>query len=88
MIRVLVTGDVQGVGFRQYIRYKARKLNVKGWVRNLHDGSVEAVFTGESKNVKKMIHISRNGPVLADVKNVSIDEIPDQFFETFDIIKK
>jgi len=87
MIHVLVTGDVQGVGFRQYIRYQARKLNIKGWVKNLSDGSVEAVFIGSPENVGKMIEFSRKGPVLAEVKNIETDEIDDQDFEDFNILK-
>lgn len=87
MIHVLITGDVQGVGFRQYIRYQARKLNIKGWVRNLPDGSVEAVFSGLPKSVEKMINFSKNGPVLADVSSINTKELPDEVFEDFQIIK-
>jgi acylphosphatase len=87
MIHVLVSGDVQGVGFRQYIRYQARKLNIKGWVKNLPEGKVEAVFTGSSESVEKMIEFSRKGPVLADVNNVEIEELPDLKFDSFEILR-
>lgn len=87
MIHIIVTGDVQGVGFRQFIRYQARKLNVKGWVKNLPDGNVEAVFAGEAKNVEKMIKFAENGPMIAEVKSVDTEEIPDESFEAFEILK-
>jgi len=94
MVRIIISGDVQGVGFRQYIRYKARKLNIKGWVRNLpasgQDGfgeKVEANFCGSKENVKKMIEISRHGPFLANVKSIDVEEVPDQKFEDFKILK-
>jgi acylphosphatase len=87
MIHVLVSGDVQGVGFRQYIRYKARKLAVRGWIKNLSDGSVEAVFTGNRRSVEKMIEFSKKGPILADVKSIDINEVDDQEFDSFEILK-
>ena len=74
MIHVLVSGDVQGVGFRQFIKYQARKLKIKGWVKNLPDGKVEGVFTGTSENVQKMIEFSRRGPFLAKVTDDSAGE--------------
>lgn len=88
MIHVLVSGDVQGVGFRQFIRYQANKLNVKGWVKNLDNGNVEAMFVGDPQNIQKMIKFSKNGPPIAQVINVKVEELPDQDFESFDIIKK
>ena len=87
MIHVIISGDVQGVGFRQFIRYQARKLNIKGWVRNLSDGRVEAVFTGNAKNVEKMIKFAKKGPMIADVKNIEVEEVLDEEFEDFQILK-
>ena len=52
---LLVTGTVQGVGFREYMRREAQALGVKGWVRNRRDGSVEALVQGEPDAVRKLI---------------------------------
>jgi acylphosphatase len=70
--RVLVSGKVQGVFFRAETADKARKLNVTGWVRNLPDGRVEAVFEGEEEDVHQMIEFCRNGPPLARVSSVRV----------------
>ncbi len=51
--RFLFSGNVQGVGFRFVTKEKAKKLNLKGWVKNLADGKVEAVFQGE--NIERII---------------------------------
>lgn len=59
---VLVSGRVQGVFFRSETRYEAKKRGVKGWVRNLRDGRVEAVFEGEEEAVKELIEFCRRGP--------------------------
>lgn len=87
MVHILVSGKVQGVGFRQYTRWKARKLNVKGWVKNLSDGRVEAMFLGKHKDVEEMIRICRKGPFMAEVINIEIEEVPNQEFESFEIVK-
>lgn len=89
MTHVLIEGIVQGVGFRQFVRYKARKLGVVGWVKNLPDGRVEALFEGDAKNVEKMVEISKRGPYLARVKKITMDEIqPSIRHIAFDIIKE
>ena len=87
MTHVIITGDVQGVGFRQYIRYKARKLNIKGWVKNLSDGSVEAVFQGDPKNIEKMMNAAYRGPLLARVDDVKSETWEDEAFSDFKILK-
>ncbi|MEW6222166.1 MAG: acylphosphatase [Candidatus Hadarchaeota archaeon] len=71
-VHVLVSGVVQGVFFRHHTREMARRLGVSGWVRNLPDGRVEAVFEGEHENVEKMLKFCRNGPPGADVTDVSV----------------
>jgi acylphosphatase len=69
---VFISGMVQGVFFRSETRGEAEKLSVKGWVRNLSDGRVEAVFEGEEKNVKELIEFCRRGPRGARVTDVDI----------------
>jgi len=69
---VFISGMVQGVFFRSETRDEAEKLGVKGWVRNLPDGTVEAVFEGEEKSVKELIEFCRRGPPGARVTDVDI----------------
>jgi acylphosphatase len=69
---VFVSGRVQGVFFRSETRLQARKLEVTGWVRNLADGRVEAVFEGDETNVKQLVDFCRRGPPGARVTNVNV----------------
>ncbi len=59
---VFISGWVQGVGFRYWTRRMASKLGLTGWVKNLPDGRVEAVFEGQKKKVEEMIEKSKQGP--------------------------
>jgi len=84
---VYITGKVQGVYFRQNMRNVARKHNVNGWVKNLKDGRVEAVFEGEEDNVHQVIEWCHIGPTGARVDDV--DVIYEEYrgeFDSFDII--
>lgn len=80
---VYISGFVQGVGFRAYVRSKARKLGVTGWVRNLSDDRVEAVLQGEKGAIDKVIFYCNRGPFFADVKDVVVDweEAVEEFSE-------
>ena len=69
----IISGDVQGVGFRFHTRIKARNLGLKGWVRNLDSGDVEAIFEGEEDKVKEIIDWCRKGSDSALVKEVKVD---------------
>ncbi len=69
---VIVSGRVQGIFFRSETRHEAKKHGVKGWVRNLRDGRVEAVFEGEEKAVKELIEFCRRGPAGARVTHVDV----------------
>jgi acylphosphatase len=69
---VLVSGMVQGVFFRSETQYEAKKRNVTGWVRNLPDGMVEAVFEGEEEKVKELINFCKHGPPGARVTSVDV----------------
>ena len=84
---VLISGKVQGVWFRANTKEKARQLNIKGWVRNLPDGRVEAVFQGEKEMVEEMIKWCYKGPPLAEVENVEVEwKEPEEEFEDFSIL--
>jgi len=69
---VFVSGRVQGVFFRSETKREARKHGVNGWVRNLPDDRVEAVFEGEEENVKKLLEFCRRGPPGARVTNTQV----------------
>jgi acylphosphatase len=76
--RVVVTGRVQGVWFRESCRREAESVGVAGWVRNRADGAVEAAFEGESAAVLAIVAWCRTGPPLAEVDDVDvIDEPPE-----------
>ena len=70
--RILVSGKVQGVFFRSSTRSEARLLGVRGWVRNLSDGRVEAVLEGERKPVERLIEFCRKGPNGSVVEDVEV----------------
>ncbi|MDH5787448.1 MAG: acylphosphatase [Candidatus Bathyarchaeota archaeon] len=69
---VLVRGRVQGVFFRSETRDEAKRRGVRGWVRNLSDGRVEAVFEGEEKEVKALVEFCKRGPPGARISNVDV----------------
>ena len=69
---VLVSGKVQGVFFRQKTQRQAQSFGVTGWVRNLPDGRVEAVFEGEENKVNALVDYCRRGPSIAIVENVNV----------------
>lgn len=72
VVKVLVQGKVQGVFFRQSTRQTARELGLTGYVRNLADGSVEAVFVGERPALSLIIEFCRSGPPRARVDKVDV----------------
>jgi acylphosphatase len=73
---IFVSGRVQGVFFRQKTRQRAQNFGVKGWVRNLPDGRVEAVFEGEEDAVAMLVDWCRHGPSYAKVENIDVDFEP------------
>lgn len=83
-----IHGIVQNVGFRNFIRRNAEKLEITGWVKNNFDGTVEAVFEGEDNAVSEIIDKCRKGPLLAIVDRVEVrDEEPKKEFDEFHIFK-
>lgn len=80
-----IRGRVQGVGFRQYMAYKARQFQITGWVRNRADGSVEAVVCGTPEAVHAVLERARRGPPAATVTELEVTD-SHETFERFDTL--
>lgn len=86
---IFVSGFVQGVGFRRFVRRMAKIHGLQGWVKNLPDGRVEATFSGEKEIIEKVIEKLWEGPYFSDVKNIDVewsDGTEEEFIE-FTILK-
>jgi acylphosphatase len=84
-LRVLISGKVQGVGYRLWTVRQAKCLGLKGWVRNLPDDGVEAVFSGDRPAVLQMVQLCHQGPRAAVVKEVIETNSNENNFDDFDI---
>ena len=71
--RLTISGQVQGVGFRYALADEARARNLRGWVRNRRDGSVEAIVAGPEGDVEAVIAWARHGPPAAQVTRVAVE---------------
>ncbi|MFH1325490.1 MAG: acylphosphatase [archaeon] len=85
-VRLYITGTVQGVFFRMFIKENAERHNVKGFTRNLEDGRVEVFAEGDNENVDKMVELCKKGPKHAMIKKVEIKPEKFQDFKTFKIL--
>ena len=83
--RVVVSGRVQGVGFRAATRAKAEACGVAGWVRNRADGSVEAAFEGDAEAVAALVAFCRSGPRLAMIERVDVREEASEGLARFEL---
>jgi acylphosphatase len=68
--RLVISGLVQGVGFRDWMTDAAESLGVSGWVRNRPDGSVEALVAGSAPAVEELLRLCRKGPRMAVVQRI------------------
>jgi acylphosphatase len=83
---IFVSGKVQGVFFRQNTKRQAQSAGVLGWVRNLDDGRVEAVFEGEEETIKTVIEFCKVGPKGAQVTEIIVNWEPYRGeFQSFNI---
>ena len=83
-VHVIISGEVQGVAFRANCQRQATALGVTGWVRNLWDGSVEALFEGPSSAVEAMLRWCHRGPSSAVVTGVEVSEAePGPSYQSF-----
>ena len=78
--RLVIRGLVQGVGFRYAMAAQARMLGLNGWVRNRHDGTVEAMISGGAEPVAAMLAWSHLGPAGASVDHVNVEIGSGEFF--------
>lgn len=76
-VTIIVTGRVQGVGFRAFVRRRATELGLDGWVRNRRDGSVEITAIGDAERIDQLVARCQRGPALARVANFTRSEIAD-----------
>lgn len=70
---LIIHGRVQGVSFRYSMAFEAARLKLAGWVRNRHEGSVEAVITGDAESIATMLAWARHGPPGARVMHVAVE---------------
>jgi acylphosphatase len=85
---LIITGSVQGIGYRQFVKQNARKLGLTGWVKNLANGSVEAVVQGNKEVINQLISLCRKGPFLSEVKDVQISwDDTDTMFSDFVVLR-
>ncbi|ACL69599.1 acylphosphatase [Halothermothrix orenii] len=73
---VYISGRVQGVGFRSFLKSNAARIGINGWVKNLPDGRVEAVFAGEKEKVARILQLAKEGPAWARVDNIEEEDQP------------
>ena len=85
-IRLYLSGTVQGIFYRAFVKENAEKLNVKGFVRNLEDGRVEIFLEGNPDEVKKMIELCEKGPKHSMIKGVEEKVERFQDFKNFKIL--
>ncbi len=84
-IEVTVSGRVQAVGFRAFTRRNAVMLGVRGYVENLEDGRVHAVFEGEDHQVEKLLEMVRLGPRMSRVSDVRVNTVEEAGYGGFDV---
>jgi acylphosphatase len=75
-VRAVISGRVQGVGFRYYARERAGGLGLSGWVRNRDDGNVELEAEGNPESIEAFSRWLSKGPPSARVESVELEEIP------------
>ena len=78
---LVITGKVQGVGFRYWMKNLAINNNINGWVKNKMSGDVEALIVGEEKDVRKLIKLCDIGPSSANIQNIQVNDYNQDYSE-------
>ncbi|HNX09126.1 MAG TPA: acylphosphatase [Methanothrix sp.] len=84
-VHVRISGRVQGVYYRAFTKDRAKALGVKGWVRNIPGGGVEAVLEGDRKPVGELLTAMKSGPTGAIVLGMELSELEGKGYEDFEI---
>jgi acylphosphatase len=84
--RLYLSGLIQGIFFRNFVKENAERINVKGFVRNLEDGRVEVFIEGKPEDVRKMIELCKKGPKHSEIKKVEEKEERFQDLKSFKIL--
>jgi acylphosphatase len=83
----VVSGRVQGVGYRDFVDTYAKEYDLSGWIQNRTDGKVEMVLQGAPENLRACIEVLNEGSVLAHVEDISINwRTPQKQFDTFKVL--
>lgn len=80
-----VRGKVQGVGYRRFLQKEAQRLQLRGWVRNLVDGSVQASVQGDETTVQALIAKAKEGPLFSHVESIDVKTAPAAALDGFDV---
>ena len=84
---IIITGKVQGVGFRYWLHKAAMQKNVTGWVRNKISGEVEALLIGKDDEINSIINLCAIGPISSEVTKVQVKNYQKEYLKkSFDII--
>ena len=86
-VHLEISGEVQGVFFRATAKEIAKRNKILGWIKNTFDDKVEALITGENKDIEKFISWCKQGPEIANVENVIVTDAEYQFFNKFEVIR-
>lgn len=81
----LVSGRVQGIGFREWVRRTARAHGVRGWVRNREDGRVEAVATAEAEVLERFEAVLRAGSAISRIESLETSDVEETLFADFEV---
>jgi acylphosphatase len=84
-IKVKISGTVQGVFFRKFVKDIAEELGVRGYVRNIDKGDIEIVIEGRDEKVNEMLSRCKKGPSHSEVKEVEVEEIKHQGLDGFKV---
>ena len=86
-LNIVITGKVQGVGFRYWLYQIANEKNVYGWVKNINTNEVEAVLLGHKKDVDDIMTLCRKGPTSSNVESIKIENYQQEYSKkSFDIL--
>jgi acylphosphatase len=86
-VKIIVTGLVQGVNFRYFVYHKATDLGLTGYAKNLDNGQVEIIASGEKGLIDELVEQVRIGPRMSSVSNVELEEIElEQIYNDFGIM--